>query len=86
MLPQYFQPEAMIPTPPGTPTTQTPAMNTPISTTKTPASNTTLDGLGAAELRVLLLEARADHSSPLVSPFTTIVAPSNLFLTLSLPH
>jgi len=33
---------------------------------------------------VLLLEAHADHSSPLVSLFTIIVAPSNLFPTFIL--
>ena len=74
---------AVIPTPSGTPTIQTSATNTLISTTKTTVSDTAFDGLGAAELRVLLLEARAAHSSPLVSPFIAIVASSNLFPTFT---
>ena len=82
-LPQNFQPAVVIPTPSGTPITQSPVPNTPTSTTNTPADDTTRDGLGVTELRVLLLAARAAHSSPLVTPFTAIVAPSNLFLTFT---
>ena len=85
-LPQNFQPVVVIPTPPETSIAQTPAPNTPTSTTNTSADDTTLDGLGAAELRVLLLAARATHSSPLVTPFTNVVAPSNLFPTFTLTN
>ena len=82
-LPQNFQPAVVIPTPPGTLITQIPATNTPTSTTNTPVNDTTLDGLGAAELRVLLLAARAANSSPLATPFTNIIAPFNLFPTFT---
>ena len=83
-LPQSFQLAASTSTPPGTPTTK------PFSSTETPPSvnargtmfnsfnDESLAQLGAAELRVLLLDARSAISTPIVSTLSTGVTPSNL--------
>ena len=78
-LPRHFQPSMGISTPPRTLTPKSPSTTT--TAPSVTASDTTLDGLGAAELRVLLLKARATHSSPIVSTLTTGFAPSNIFPT-----
>ena len=75
-LPRHFQPSMGISTPPRTLTPKSPSTTT--TAPSVTASDTTLDGLGAAELQVLFLEARDVHSSPIVSTFTTGVAPSTI--------